>query len=100
MSEKDVERYLRDRVKTIGGTAYKLMCPGTNGMPDRLICLPGGHVVFVETKDKGKKPRPLQKAQHRYLRELGFPVFGCVDTKEEVDLVIDACGMVMEGDGK
>lgn len=96
MSEKDVERYLRDRVKTIGGTAYKLACPGTNGMPDRLICLPGGHVVFVETKDKGKKPRPLQKAQHRYLRELGFPVFGAVDNRAMVDAVIDYCWGLMK----
>lgn len=91
MSEKDTERYLRRRIKTIGGEAYKLSCPGANGMPDRLILLPGGKAVFVETKSEGKLPRPLQKARHRELREMGFPVFGNVDSREAVELVADAC---------
>ena len=95
MSEKDIETYLRDRVRGIGGKAYKLSCMGTNGMPDRLLCLPGGRAVFVETKATGKKPRPLQTAQHRVLRSLGFPVYGSVDSREAVDLVIEACrGMI------
>lgn len=45
--EKDIESYLRKRVKAAGGLALKLVCPGCTGVPDRLILLPGGnHIVW------------------------------------------------------
>ena len=95
MTEKEVEAYLRDEIRKLGGIAPKFVCPGTNGMPDRIILLPGGRTVFAETKSKGRHPRPLQKAAHRRLRALGFPVYGCVDNKEAADLVVEACaGMI------
>ena len=53
----------------------KLVSPGTDGMPDRMILLPGGRIGFVEVKAPGKKPRPLQVKRHGQLRALGFPVF-------------------------
>lgn len=42
MQEKTVEQRLREEVQKMGGKAYKLESPGTTGMPDRLLCLPGG----------------------------------------------------------
>ncbi|MGC5220863.1 VRR-NUC domain-containing protein, partial [Escherichia coli] len=44
--EKDIENYLRDQVKKIGGIAYKFESPGNAGVPDRLVLLPGGQVHF------------------------------------------------------
>ena len=32
-------------------------------------------MAFAELKAPGKKPRPLQLARHRLLRELGFKVY-------------------------
>ncbi len=52
--EKDIESYLRKRVKAAGGLALKLVCPGCTGVPDRLILLPGGRAYFAETKDTGE----------------------------------------------
>ena len=75
MNEKQIENKLTAAVKKAGGIAPKLVCPGFAGMPDRLILLPDGHVGFVELKAPGKKPRPLQLARHRLLRELGFKVY-------------------------
>ena len=72
MNEKQIENKLTTAVKKAGGIAPKLVCPGFAGMPDRLILLPDGHVGFAELKAPGKKPRPLQLARHRLLRELGF----------------------------
>ena len=48
MRERDVERYLRERVKQLGGRAYKFVSPGNNGVPDRIVMLPGGKLFFVE----------------------------------------------------
>ena len=75
MNEKQIENKLTTAVKKSGGIALKLVCPSFAGMPDRLILLPDGHVGFAELKAPGKKPRPLQLARHRLLRELGFKVY-------------------------
>ena len=75
MNEKQIENKLTTAVKKAGVIAPKLVCPGFAGMPDRLILLPDGHVGFAELKAPGKKPRPLQLARHRLLRELGFKVY-------------------------
>lgn len=88
MRENQIEAYLRNRVKELGGKAYKFVSPGNNGVPDRLVCLPGGRVVFVELKALGKRPTAIQRAQHRKLREMGFVVFGKVDCILSVDIAL------------
>ena len=50
MREKDIEKILVDGVKGIGGRAYKWVSPGNNGVPDRIVFLPGGRIIFVELK--------------------------------------------------
>ena len=74
-SEKQIEQSLVKAVKNMGGIAPKFVSPGFDGMPDRLVLLPGGVMAFAELKAPGKKPRPLQLARHRLLRELGFKVY-------------------------
>ena len=61
-------------MKEKGGLCPKLVSPGTDGMPDRMVLLPGGRIIFIEVKAPGKKPRPLQELRHRQLRKLGFMV--------------------------
>lgn len=75
MREKEIERQLRVAVRAMGGIAPKLVSPGLDGMPDRLVLLPGGRMAFVELKAPGKKSRPLQLRRHGMLRRLGFQVF-------------------------
>lgn len=84
--EKTVEAYLRQKVRDLGGMSIKLKNP--IGIPDRLILMPGGKTMFVELKDKGKKPRGIQLVRHRELRTLGFDVF-VIDSKDEVREVFD-----------
>ena len=74
MQESAVERYLANKVKQAGGWPLKFVSPGTSGVPDRLVLLPGGRLIFVETKRPGEEARALQKAVHRKLRDLGFAV--------------------------
>ncbi len=90
MREKNIEGYLRDKVKAAGGMAYKFVSPGNAGVPDRIVLLPGGKVVFVELKAPGKKSTPLQEAQQRRIRALGFMVM-VVDTRQGVDELLGGC---------
>ena len=97
MLEKDIETYLRNEVKKIGGIAYKFESPGNLGVPDRLVLLPNGLQFFVELKAPGKKLRATQVAQHKRLENLGQVVF-TLDSKAQVHLFIDmAKGLITNG---
>ena len=84
MIEKDIEKLLTEKVKELGGVAYKFVSPGHAGVPDRLIVIPGGEVVFVELKAPGKKERALQVQEQERLKALGVRVFSTVDSAEKV----------------
>ena len=75
MREKEVEQKLVRAVKAAGGICPKWVSPGTNGMPDRIMLLPGGRIAFVEVKAPGEEPRKLQLHRHEQLRLLGFQVY-------------------------
>lgn len=91
MRERDIEKYLREQVKKIGGRAYKFESPGHAGVPDRLVLLPGGRSAFIELKAPGKKPTPLQVAQGKKIASLGFTVL-VIDSKQGVDEFIEKIG--------
>ena len=88
MREKQIENKLASEVKKAGGIALKFVSPSFNGMPDRLVLLPDGHIAFVELKAPGKKPRPLQLVRHRLLRSLGFRVY-VIDSVEQIGGMLD-----------
>lgn len=88
MREKTIEQKFREAVRNAGGLALKFTSPGWDGMPDRLALLPGGRMAFVEVKAPGKKPRPLQLARHRTLRQLGFQVY-VLDDEKQIGGIID-----------
>ena len=71
--EKEIERALREKVESYGGHCLKWVCPGWAGVPDRVILLPGGHVMFVELKrDPSASGSSMQIWWARKLRDLGF----------------------------
>lgn len=88
MREKTIEQRLVKAVKNSGGIAPKLVSPGFDGMPDRLVLLPGGKIGFVEVKAPGKEPRPLQIARHRLLQRLGLKVY-VLDDPEQIGGILD-----------
>jgi len=88
MREKHIEQKLTAKVKTMGGMAVKFTSPGMDGMPDRLILLPGGRICFVEVKAPGEKMRPLQLWRAKQLLVLGFKAY-CVDSTDQIGGVLD-----------
>ena len=88
MREKTIEHKLTIAAKNMGGIALKFVSPGFDGMPDRIVLLPGGHMAFVEVKAPGQKPRPLQLARLNLLRGLGFKVY-VLDDPEQIGGILD-----------
>lgn len=72
--EDSIEAHLVKEVKKAGGIAYKFISPGRRSVPDRLVLLPGGKVIFVECKAPGEKPTAAQLREHEKIRALGFIV--------------------------
>lgn len=71
MREKDIEKILVSGIKALGGRAYKWVSPGNDGVPDRIVILPGTRPVFVELKTEKGKLSALQTVQIKRLREMG-----------------------------
>ena len=47
MREKTIEKKLADAVKARGGLVPKFTSLGFDGMPDRIVLMPGGRMAFV-----------------------------------------------------
>ena len=87
--EREIEAFLRQKIKNRGGLCLKFVSPGWAGAPDRLCLLPGGKIFFVELKRPEERPRKIQLKRHEELRKLGFSVY-VIDGKEYVlDLIDD-----------
>lgn len=85
MEEQKIERRLKKEIELIGGKALKFVSPGVSGVPDRIVLLPGGKVIFIELKAPGKKLRPIQAFRRKEFNKLGF------ETKviDSIDKILD-----------
>lgn len=91
MLEKDIERKLISEVKKLGGRAYKWVSPGNDGVPDRIVILPGMRPVFVELKTESGKLSALQRVQIRRLLDMGQDV-RVLKGIREVEQFVEDCG--------
>ena len=82
--EKTLEKGLIRIVRAAGGLALKFASPGMAGVPDRIVLLPGGRIIFVELKKPGKKLRPLQQYRKKQLEALGFDA-RVIDSQEKLE---------------
>lgn len=74
MLEKTIEKKVTDLAKKLGWLSYKFTSPNNRSVPDRLYIKDGG-VVFVEFKQKGKKPTKLQYSTIEKMKEYGASVY-------------------------
>ncbi len=72
--ERDIEKLLVSEVRKLGGRAYKWVSPGNDGVPDRIVVLPGRPPVFVELKAETGNLTSLQQVQIGRLQDLGQDV--------------------------
>ena len=85
--ERDIEKWLVSLVKRMGGEAFKFVSPGNDGVPDRLVCMPGGRVYFVELKTDEGRPSGIQQWQMERLRRLGLNVHLITGMEEAVRFI-------------
>lgn len=85
--EKDIETKLIRLVAAHGGLCLKWVCPGWSGVPDRIILLPGGRIIFVETKrPKDGRVAPLQRWWGNKLKSFGFDHYIARNEKDLADI--------------
>jgi len=88
MDENRIEKRLKKEVEKIGGKALKFVSPGVSGVPDRIVLLPHGKMIFVELKAPGKKLSVIQEYRAKQYRALGFDV-RCIDSTELIMKLIE-----------
>lgn len=74
MRESQIEERLGRMIRSRGGLYYKFVSPGSRGVPDRLVILPGGRVIFVELKTATGHLSSLQRYQIERMRAQGADV--------------------------
>lgn len=82
-AEAYVEDYLVEQAEKIGFLCPKFVSPGNSGVPDRIL-IGNGHTVFVETKSKVGKLRPLQQYRIKELKKRGATVY-VINTRKQVN---------------
>ena len=81
---------MRTVAEARGGRCVKFLPDYQRGWPDRILLLPAGVLVWVETKRPvGGRLSPAQMVAHEVLRRLGQRV-ELVWTKEEADRLVDS----------
>lgn len=86
--ERDVENYFVTKLKQKDFECIKFIPDGRIGMPDRLVLLPGGRVLWVELKTEGGKLSVIQGYRHKELELIGH-VVKVVWTKEQADELVE-----------
>lgn len=104
MRERDIEKYLVEQVKKLGGEVRKVSWIGRRGAPDRLVMWCGRtpsvvgegsgmrvveypSTIWIELKAPGKKPEPHQLREHKRMRAMGQRV-EVIDSFEGVDSLL------------
>ena len=83
MLEREIEAAFVAHVRKLGGMAEKFTSPGRRAVPDRLVTLPDGRIIFVELKREGQKPTAAQYRDHAKRKMLGCDV-RVIDSMEGV----------------
>lgn len=74
MKESELESILVTEIRKMGGRTYKWVSPGNSGVPDRIVLLPAGKIIFVELKTGTGKLSAQQKIQINRIQSLGQDV--------------------------
>lgn len=87
--ESSITKSIVTLAKSLGWWTFKIAGGPmqTSGIPD-LLCVKGGRAVFLEVKQPGKKPSPLQAHRIKEIREIGGATAEVVTSKQEAEEVL------------
>jgi VRR-NUC domain len=86
--EHYIEQHCRAIATAAGGLLLKLSPVACAGIPDRMLLLPGGRVIFIEFKQPGRYLKPLQRFWRDWLVKRGFRFETCRSSAEFRELVL------------
>jgi len=72
--ESNIQASIIRNLERRGWYVVKILQSTKNGWPD-LQAIKEGTTVYIEVKDIGRKPDPLQLHRHKELRDAGATVF-------------------------
>ena len=89
MLEKDIEAKPVRRLKALSILHVKMTPTAQRGWPDRLICVPGCRVLWIELKAPGRESNlsPNQVIVHAKLRALGHLVLVSSSVEECLEFI-------------
>lgn len=70
MRESQIENYIVQRVKALGGEVRKVKWIGRNSAPDRIVMLPE-NTFWAELKAPNEVPTKSQSREHERMRKMG-----------------------------
>lgn len=94
--ERDVERYMKERIEAEGGLCWKFTSPGMQGVPDRW-CTLYGIQFFAELKRESGRLSKVQKYQIQQLHRQGVPVYAIWNKKQVQKMLDDLLYMKYRG---
>ena len=89
MLEKKIESAVKQYARDKGWLAYKFTSTAHIGIPDGIFISPTGRVIFMEFKQTGKLPTPMQRREIDRLNQHGVYAL-VVDSVEQGKGIIDA----------
>jgi hypothetical protein len=75
MRESEIERKVVDYCREHDVLCYKFVSPQRRGVPDRILVLPDGRVIFVELKAPEGSCTKLQLHEQKKLADQGATVW-------------------------
>ena len=88
MLEKQIEKKVKEYARSRGWAAYKFVSPNNRGVSD-CIMFKDSQTVFIEFKQKGKKPTKLQEKFLAKMDDQGF-ITAVIDSIEGGKEFVDA----------
>jgi hypothetical protein len=88
MRESRVESYLRRRCHEEGFECWKFNRPGKRAAFDRIVPMPNGRVIWVETKKTFGELSDAQRREQIWLEGLGHIAI-CINSREDVEYFVE-----------
>lgn len=95
MLEREIEHKLCKKIKNLEGMCLKFISPSMSGVPDRLVILPDGKIIFVELKTEVGKLSKIQEHTIREMKKRGADVRVLYGSKDVEDF-IEECSQMLQ----